>query len=161
MDRQGCYVLIMEIPVKEIVNDELAKLGFKKRGLSWYKHYKEVIHVVALQKSVWGNSYHINLAVWVNELGSSEQPKCRECHLQVRLASIDGSSNEIDAALNEEDYWKMDAERRRDIIKLALCNAEFAFFQELKSLEQVKQFVKNRPRINLAVTKSLAELARD
>jgi uncharacterized protein DUF4304 len=92
---QGCYVLIMEIPVKKIVNDELTKLGFKKRGLNWYQHHKEVIHVVALQKSASGNSYYINLAVWVNELGSSEQPKCRECHLQVRLAGIDGSPNNI------------------------------------------------------------------
>lgn len=150
----------MEIPVKEIVHDELTKLDFKKRGLNWYKRYKEVIHVVALQKSAWGHSYYINLAVWVNELGLSEQPKCRECHLQVRLASIDGSPNEIDAALNEEDYWKMDAEQRRGIIKLALCNAEFAFFQELKSFAQVKQFLKSRPCINLAVTKALAELTR-
>ena len=160
MDRQGCYLLIMEIPVKEIVNDELIKLDFKKRGLNWYKHYKEVIHVVALQKSAWGNSYYINLAVWVNQLGSSEQPKSRECHLQVRLASIDGTPSELDAALNEEDYWKMDVERRRGIIKLALCNAEFAFFQELKSFQHVKQFVKSRPCIHLAVTKALAELTR-
>jgi len=111
----------MEIPVKEIVNAELTKLGFKRSGLNWYKHYNEVIHVVALQKSSGGNSYYINLAVWVNKLGSIEQPKCRECHLQVRLGSIDGSPIEIDAAL-------------------------------------VKQLVKNRPRINLAVTKSLTEL---
>jgi hypothetical protein len=145
MDRKGCYVLIMEIPVKEIVNDELTKLGFEKGGLNWYKHYKEVIHVVALQKSAWGNSYYINLAVWVNELGSSEQPKCRECHLQVRLDSIDGSPNEIDAALNEEDYWKMNAEQRRDIIKLALCNAEFAFFENLSPLGKLNNSLRTDP----------------
>jgi hypothetical protein len=36
-------------------------------------------------------------------------------------------------------------QQRRDIIKVALCNAEFAFFEELKSFEQVK-----RPRALMA-----------
>jgi|SRR5579862_80304 len=147
----------MDIPVKEIVSDEMRLLGFQKKNLSWYKSYEEVIHVVELRKSRWGQFYQIVLAVWVRELGSKERPKCQECHLQAFLDCVHGNPDKIDAALNEEDYWKMDAEQRRDIIKLALCNAEFAFFKQLTSFDKVKRFIKNRPIKNLAVVKSLSE----
>jgi hypothetical protein len=101
----------------------------------------------------------VNLAVWVKEFGANERPKSREYHLQVRIGRVPGCPDEIDAALNEEDYWKMDAQQRREIIKLAFCNAEFEFFRELTSFEKVKQFVKTRVGMNLAVNKSLAECA--
>lgn len=149
----------MEIPVKEIVDGELRLLGFKKNGLHWYKAHPGLVHVIELRKSRWGKFYTVNLAVWVNEFGSNDRPKSRECHLQAAIGRVPGCPNEIDAALNEEDYWKMDAEHRKEIIKLAFCNAEFAFFRELTSFDKVKQFIQSQPRMNLAVTKSLAECA--
>ncbi len=149
----------MEIPVKEIVDDELKSMGFKKNGLHWYKVHSEVVHVIELRKSRLGSYYTVNLAVWVKEFGLTEQPKSRECHLQVAIGRVPGCPDEIDAAMNEEEYWKMDAEHRRELIKLAFCNAEFEFFRELTSFDQVKQFVRTQPGMNLAVNKILAERA--
>src|SRR6187402_3646282 len=108
----------MQLSVKEIVNSEMTALGYKRLGLHWYKPYSEVIHVVELRKSQWGDYYTLNLAIWVNKLGLNKHPKSRECNLQVAINRVDGCPDDIDAALNQEDYWKMDAEHRREIIKL-------------------------------------------
>jgi hypothetical protein len=145
----------MKTPVKEILHEELTALGFERGGEFWYKHFDEVIQVVGLQKSNWADQYYINLAVWIKQLGKNDFPKPRECHLQCRLGVITEKATELDGALDEEDYWKMDAEQRREIIKLAVCNAEFVFFRELEALEQVKLFLRGNPDANFAVAQTL------
>jgi uncharacterized protein DUF4304 len=148
----------MDVSVKDIVNEGITPLGFEKRGLTWYRSYEEVVHVAELRKSRWGNFYHINLAVGVKKLLVDKHPKSRQCHLQAPLSDFSGRPDEVDSALNEEDYWKMDSEHRREVVKLALGTAELDFSRKLTSLSQVKQFLERKPSINLAISKSLKEI---
>lgn len=145
----------MDTIVSEIVNEAAIALGFKKKGSYWYRPFSEVIHVVGLQKSQWGRQYYINLAVWVNAVEKREFPKTRECHIQCRVDAVPGCPGEIGQALDEEDSWKMDADTRRDIFKLALNNGEFLFFRELRSFEDVKRFVESKSNPRCAIKGSL------
>jgi hypothetical protein len=150
----------MQIPVKSIVNDEIRSLGFSRHGATWYRDVGEVIHVVGLQKSSWGSSYYVNLAIWIKAWSWDDVPKPSQCPLQCRVEAVPDTPDQLENALNEEDYWRMDAEQRRDIIKLALCNAEFMFFRYLKTLNDVKKFVAETTWPQLAVDKELSSLIR-
>ena len=120
-----------------IIGEELELLDFKKHRADWYRQGEQVIFVVGLQKSQWGNQHYINLAIWVNALGEAQFPCVQECHIQCRLENLSpDKANALAGALDEEDGWKMDAEERRDIIKFCLGNAEFLFFRELNTFEK-------------------------
>jgi hypothetical protein len=95
-----------EIPVKEMVDSELRKLGFKRKGITWYRNHDEVLHVIELRKSRWGQYYSIWLAVWVQALEHAEFPKLHHCPLQDAIDHVPDAPPDIDAALNEEEYWK-------------------------------------------------------
>ena len=132
----------MSKPVKEIVNEVLTEGGFsKQRPNNWYKPFPEVVHVVGIQKSDWGDSYHVNLAVWVKTLGGSAAPKFNQCHMIRRLEALALHPSDLAAALNEEDYWKMDEAERRRILKLELGNAMFSFFQIVGTIEGIRKYI--------------------
>lgn len=155
MDRQRSNLLIMSEPVVSLIDDILGGLGFKRKGDFWYKYLDEVVQIVGLQKSSWGKQHYVNLGIWVNEIERKESPKISECHLQCRIDTISEDADDVCRALDEEDFWKMDLDSRRDALKLALCNAEFVFFRELNSLDAVKRYVKERRNPHCAVANSL------
>jgi Domain of unknown function (DUF4304) len=117
------------------------------------------VHVVGLQKSQRGKSYYLNLGIFIKSSASVALPKPRECPLQCRLGEVPGTPAELDAALNEEDSWRMDVDHRREVIRLALCNADFAFFSQLRTIPEVIEFLKNRRWPALAIGQELANLA--
>ena len=145
----------MDESVARILSHELSALGFLKKANLWYKRKHDVIQVIGLQKSNWGNQYYVNVAVWVDKIERKEFPKCQECHIQCRLDSLPDNPDCLLQALDEEDSWKMDTATRRDILKLALCNAEFIFFRELDSFENVKRYIISGRASKFAVTQSL------
>lgn len=149
----------MNKSVKMIVGKVLPEFGFsKQKANNWYKTLPEVVHVVGLQKSSWGDYYHINLAVWVKELGGNVAPKFHQCHMMERLEGIALHGNDHAAALNEEDYWKMDAEERHRVIRLELANAQFAFFRKLETIDAIKKFLDDpKEDKHVAVTRVLIE----
>jgi hypothetical protein len=69
--------------------DEFGKTsgGVKKSG-SWYWRSDETVLVVNLQKSQYGLSYYINVALWLLEIGPADAPKPSHCQLQTRLARL-------------------------------------------------------------------------
>ena len=149
---------IVNISVKEILNAELLLLGFHKHNACWYKDCEEIICVVGLQRSQWGKQYYINLAIWIKSIGQAEYPQVRECHIQCRLENIlTEKADDLRAALDEEDAWKMDLEERRDILKLGVCNADFLFFLELNTLGKIRNFIQRGPKVNLAVAKAVRD----
>lgn len=149
----------MEPPVKDLLDQELRQLGFTRKGNAWRRPVGDVTHIVALQKSRWGKSYYLNLAVWVGGLPPEANVKSADCPLQSRIGSIPNSPAQLEAALTEEDYWRMDAAERASILKLALGNAELMFFSKLKSLPDLIDFVRLKPWPQLVVRRELSELA--
>ena len=147
----------MNKPVKDILGDLLPEFGFTaKKGRNWYRDKGEVLHVIGLQKSNWGTLHYLNLAIWVKQLGEEDRPRFEQCHIQQRLGSIALHPSELEAALNEEDYWKMDEGERARILKLEIANAEFVFYREMASVQSIRQYLLDGSRTqNLAVTRAL------
>jgi hypothetical protein len=150
----------MNKPIKTILTELMPQLGFpRKKAQNWYRDKENLIHVVGLQKSNWGQLYYINLAVWVKSLGEPEQcPRVQDCHLRLRLEGIALHPNELEQALSEEDYWKMETDERQRVLKLEISNANFVYFNEVSSVDAIKRYIiEQAGSANLAVTRILKD----
>jgi hypothetical protein len=116
-----------------------------------------VIHVIGLQKSRWGSEYCLETGIWLKVFGPDESPKFYECHVQLRLSSDSGLGDNIESALNEEDYWRMDPEERFKIISGTLERAEVEFFGRAKALEDLRDLIVDCPKFMLAINKCVRE----
>jgi hypothetical protein len=68
--------------------DELKKWRFQKKTGNWYLNEKEIIKVVNLQKSNYGNQYYVNLGVYFKGIDADNNvPKEQQCHIRTRLNS--------------------------------------------------------------------------
>ena len=145
--------------VKQLVSKAVQSLGYYKCGnLNWSKDYPDVIHVIGLHKSRWGSKYYLETGLWLRTFGPGESPKFYECHVQLLLNSESGfGTDDIDSALNEEDYWKMDNEERLRIISETLKRAEAEFFGRAKTLIDLRDLILNRPKFMLAINKCVME----
>jgi hypothetical protein len=145
--------------VKQIVSKAARNLGYRKHlNSNWSKDYPDVIHVIGLQKSRWGLQYYLEAAIWLKIFGPAESPKFYECHVQLRLDSdISFEVGDVDSALNQEDYWRMDPEERLRIISTTLKRAEAEFFGKAKTLEGLRDLILNRPKFTLAINKCVKE----
>ena len=147
----------MQTAVKEIVDLELRRLGFSRKT-AWYRDMGKVVHVVGLQKSQWGRNYYLNLAIWLKSFGQKQFPRPSECPLQCRIDGIAGTPKELSAALDEEEYWRMTAEQRVEIVRLAICNAEFVFFSKLKTTSDIGTFLKTSHWPEIAIHRDFMKL---
>ncbi len=50
-------------PVKMIVKDLMKSAGFRCKKNSWYRLSNDLIQVLNIQKSAWGDQYYINLGL--------------------------------------------------------------------------------------------------
>lgn len=142
----------LEIPLKEA--------GFKKKTDTWYWVNNEVVLLVNLQKSQYGNQYYVNCGVSLKSLSASEFPKEHHCHIRFRLRSIalDKLENDIDSVFNLENKSLSDQQRKEEISRLirdiALptlqgCSSESGIAETIKSgklakamlCKQVKELV--------------------
>lgn len=117
--------------LRDCVVEELRSAGLKQRGRHWYLHGADAIAVAELQKSRWGNQFHLNLAVWLNLLGEKAHPREPECHIRTRLGGI--GPQVTDAALNL-DSTLSEVERRKRLSALLREHA-IPFLQRCSSLE--------------------------
>ena len=145
--------------VKQVVSEVVRHLGYRKSlNSNWSKNYADVIHVIGLNKSRWGLNYYLETGVWLKIFGPDESPQFYECHVQLRLDSNAGLGfGDIESALNEEDFWRMDSEERLRIISGILERAEAEFFGRAKDLQSLKDLVVNHPNFTLAINKCVLE----
>ena len=75
--------------VVQIAIDEFGQAAkcTKKSG-SWYLRNPELIFVLNLQKSQYGLTYFLNVAVWLTILGDVEAPKENKCHIRTRVEDL-------------------------------------------------------------------------
>lgn len=92
------------------ISKGLGPAGFKRSGLTWRLRGEEVIAVVNLQKSRFGNDYFLNLGFWLVELGDAASPKEEQCHIRARAErvwskSVPSLSDALDSdcAMTDED----------------------------------------------------------
>lgn len=146
--------------VKDIVSTAVVNLGYRGgRNSNWYKDFAEIIHVIGLQKSQWGAQYYLEGGIWLKIFGPDERPKHYECHVTLRLAPESNLDTEdIESALNEEEYYRMDFEERERIVNATLRRAEIEFFNRAKTVDDLREYLGNHHHVNLAVNKVVKEM---
>lgn len=150
----------MQETTKDIVSKLASDLGYhgQRRRANWYRDFPDLIHVVGLQRSRWGGDNYLETGIWLKAFGLHECPKYFECHVRLRLDGDCGLDlGEIDSALNEGDFWKMDTEERARILSNALRRAEADFFGRARSLADLRDFLCGSHNLNLAVDKRVKE----
>jgi hypothetical protein len=91
--------------LEERIASVLKPLGYSKRGATWHRDQGNVISVVNLQKSQWGDDFYLNLGVYLKQLGTKERPAASECHVRCRaealaeMPKLSDDSNEVDALI--------------------------------------------------------------
>lgn len=71
-------------------NSNMLQNNFKKRTKTWYKEKNDIIQLVNLQKSNWGEIFYLNIGLFFNELEDFEKlpPKVEKWHLYARYESL-------------------------------------------------------------------------
>jgi hypothetical protein len=140
-----------EVPVKNLFKEAALEIGFSKKAEYYYRSHKDLLHVIGLRKSRWGDYYSIWLGVSIKAINNWEYPQIHKCHVQCCAEHFVEDRNALLAALNEEDYWKTDADSRRDILKLALTSSLFYFFNQTDTLDGLRHYILNGGNAMLAV----------
>ncbi|WP_082585445.1 DUF4304 domain-containing protein [Hydrogenophaga sp. Root209] len=82
------------LPLETAIAPFLKVSGFKKKAKTWRRHCPDVIQVLNLQKSPYGDNMYVNLGVYVRSLGEEQNPPENRCHVQVRLERVTQSERE-------------------------------------------------------------------
>lgn len=93
--------------------------GFKKMRTSWRKSTDELTFVLNIQGSQWDKEdYYINVGVYINALGTEQNPPEYSCHIRSRIDERDKSCSLICDEILE---W---FERHGNIQKLKLLRSQ-------------------------------------
>jgi hypothetical protein len=75
-------------PFEAAIARVLKPLGYRKRGATWHLDREDVISVVNLQKSQWGDDLYLNLGIYLKRGGEELRPAEARCHVRCRLTSL-------------------------------------------------------------------------
>lgn len=74
--------------LKSAFNRSATDAGFVKHSGCWYRRGSDVLSVLELQKSQYGQTFYVNVGWWLLGLGEHQAPKMRECHVRLRAGSL-------------------------------------------------------------------------
>jgi hypothetical protein len=145
--------------LERAITGALAEHDFRKRGDSWYRETAEAVTVVQLQKSEWGGQFYLNLAVCIRAIGCKPLPKEHECHVRVRITSLDVDSN-VSAALNLEDS-SLDPRARHAVIDSALRTVAVPLLLKFATVRGVVEACRSGTLQGAFVDKRVEQLIND
>lgn len=139
------YLLILNTmnPIKMIVKDLMKSAGFKCKNNSWYRLRNDLIQILNIQKSAWGDQYYINLGLDYYD-GSfaypSEYKFLGECMFGLRIRA---SSLFEDADFKSLDFTKdYDADKRTEAI-IIIFKRSLDFLDKCNSTSVLKEDYKD------------------
>ena len=130
--------------VAKLISTSLAVLGFKKRGNSWYRSNDEVVQVVNLQKSQWGEQYYENLGVLIRILDDTLMPRPARCHLVARLSMLVQNNSGEDYVIDLEKPEPFNNIQR---VLGALENSKRIFLEKCSTLKGILKFLKSNSTV--------------
>ncbi len=145
--------------IENSIKNFLKKCKFRKKGKTWYKDYEEVIFVLNLQKSSWGNQFYLNAGIAVKSLYLEEFPKERLCQIRFRLPGSFSTTNdkELASTLDMDNEKYSDVERANLIENEILTTLNFVD-KTLSSKMLVVECWKKRLITNCLYHKDLTKL---
>jgi hypothetical protein len=110
-----------ENPIHKTLKHVLAPIGFSRKGNSWFRRGTDVVQVVNLQKSQYGQKYYINFAVWLLALGETQFPREEQCHIRFRVDSLVTNEDQYQELLDLESNLNID--NRDDLLRQTLTSS--------------------------------------
>lgn len=145
--------------VKEALGVPLKEAGFKKNADSWYFSNKDVVLLVNLQKSQYGNQYYVNGGIALKSLGAAEFVKEHLCHIRFRLTSLvsEEEGKKIESVFDLENESLTDQQRTEEISTL-VRNVALPILQECLSESDIVKTVKSGMLAKAMIHKQVKEL---
>jgi hypothetical protein len=78
--------------------DGVLKPDYSRKGSTWRRDYGEIIAVVNLQKSGFGDDFYLNLGVYLKDVGDASTPTEAQCHIRWRPLVAAGGALPSDPA---------------------------------------------------------------
>jgi len=117
--------------------------GFVKKANYWYLNNKELIKVINVQKSDFGNMYYLNYGFIVSKLAEINP----DMHIYNRLGSLDTRENiRIMDLFSFES--KIEDNQRQSEIKFYIENVIIKELQSINTEDDLVKMLKGRPHLN-------------
>jgi hypothetical protein len=145
--------------VKEALGAPLIEAGFKRKSDSWYWRNDEVILLVNLQKSQYGDQYYVNCGVALKSLGAVEFPKEHHCHIRFRLTSVfsEEEKKDIESVFDLENGSLSDQQRKDEISRL-IRDIVLPIFEECSTRNGIAEIIKAGRLAKAMVHKQVKDL---
>src|SRR5215472_12199781 len=124
-------------PLVTPMQDCLGQANFRCKGKTWSFANEEVVQLVNLQKSQWGNQYYINFAIWLKALGQPPRDlKEHQCHIRLRDSDLVEDDTLPKQALDLEN--QLDDRTRSEALKSILRGTLNPFALACRTLEGLR-----------------------
>ena len=137
----------MSEATRQLVNyfgPNLKAAGFRKSSRqTWHLQKDEVVLVVNIQGSQWGNQAYVNLAVYLRALGGEVQPSLSHCHILQRLELLVGRENASRLRELLDFDKKISAEDRSAELRGLLEKFGMPWLQKFDYLESAKKVLRS------------------
>ena len=140
--------------IQDAIHNVLKEHGFRRKSSTWSREEEESILVVNLQRSLWGEVYYVNLAVWLKALGKLRQPKEYLCHIRKRLEGA-----KFEQALNCDDL-SISQDARRSTIAKAIKARGLPFLEKCATIKSLRAMLKRGELEYLPVHRRVEPLLR-
>lgn len=100
-------------PLAEVIDSILSRQDFQRKKKSWYLLNEETIEIVDLQKSDYGDSWYINLAIYLRSLGVEKYPAEYKSHIRSRLEMLVDDREDYESLTNLGSTMAEDDRRKR------------------------------------------------
>lgn len=136
------------------------RTGFQKHSDSWYRRLPDLIQILNLQKSQYGDQYYLNVGIYIPSIGAanSQWPKEHQCHVRARAKTlVSEQSNDIarfESAMDLEDS-SMSSDVREQAIEAFLNEHVGSFFDSVANLEDLRRLIHSGGLSNALVHKEL------
>lgn len=147
--------MILDMEAKQLeklFHTLLAPHGFKKKGATWYLESDDVIGLVNLQSSNFGDQFYVNLAVWLKVLGDNPTPKEHQCPVRTRLTSaFPDEQARFEQAFDFESESLSDTKRAEEISEI-VNKWIIPFARKIQNLDSLKSAIDTDELRNAAIS---------
>ena len=135
--------------ILDALGPSLKEAGFKKQAGNWYRSNDEIILMVNIQKSQYGDQYYINIGIALKSLGVVQYPKEHNCHIRFRLTALvkEDEKKHIDSIFDLENKSFSETQRTEEICML-VQNILLPTLKECSSEQEVLELVKRNKFVN-------------
>lgn len=145
--------------VKEALSAPLKEAGFKNKSNYWYLNNTDVVLLVNLQKSQYGDQFYVNGGIALKSLGADEFPKEHHCHIRFRLTALvpEKEKKQIESIFDLENE-SLAGQHRKDEISRLVTDLVLPILQDCSSKNGIAETVKSGRLARAMVHKQVKDM---